>query len=112
DFGWFRDHGFDYIAVSSGQYMRYFIEGETAQRYRDYFLRLFEQGSREGTLLLDLTTHPLLIPDYRIKIFSTKNITAPPDFIPAPHFLRLRLLLYPVARKFASSGTEEAQRLN
>lgn len=83
DFNWFQHHGFDYVVVSSGQYMRYFVEGKRAQRYRDYFLHLFEDGAQKGTLLLDLTTHPLLIPDYRVKVYATHGQHKAPAFVPA-----------------------------
>ncbi len=83
DFAWFKDNGFDYVALSSGQYMRYFTEGERAEKYREYYLKFFRDGSQEGTLVLDLTTHPLLIPDYRVKIYSTKKLILPPQFDPA-----------------------------
>jgi hypothetical protein len=63
--------------------MRYFTEGEKARKYRDYFKNFFRDGSEQGTLVLDLTTHPLLIPDYRIKIYSTKKLHQPPQFVPA-----------------------------
>ncbi|HSP07128.1 MAG TPA: glycosyltransferase family 39 protein, partial [Acidobacteriota bacterium] len=66
NFHWFAEQGFDYVVLSSGQYMRYFVEGPRAESYKDYFLRFFQDASREGTLVLDLITHPTLIPDYRI----------------------------------------------
>jgi len=83
DFFWFRDHGFEYIVASSGQYMRYFTEGPSAMTYRDYYLKLFHDGSEQGTMVLDLITHPLLIPDYRIKVFSTHRLEYPPQFLAA-----------------------------
>ncbi|HEY4492662.1 MAG TPA: glycosyltransferase family 39 protein, partial [Acidobacteriota bacterium] len=83
DFAWFQANGFDYIAVSSGQYMRYFTEGDKAKKYRDYFLKLFADGNEKGTCVLDLVTHPLLIPDYRLKVFSTRRQHSPPQFLPA-----------------------------
>ena len=83
DFSWFKNNGYDYVVLSSGQYMRYFTEGEAAQKYREYFLKFFRNGSEQGTLVLDLTTHPLLIPDYRIKIYSTQKLHLPPQFVPA-----------------------------
>jgi hypothetical protein len=66
--------------------MRYFIEGETAHKYRDYFLKLFRDGSEEGTLILDLVTHPLTMPDFRIKVYSTTPEHSPPQFLPAIEF--------------------------
>lgn len=83
DFQWFRDHGFDYVTVSSGQYSRYFTEGKQAEQWKDYFLKLFKDGQDQGTLVLDLTTHPLLIPDYRVKIWSTHKLHESPAFLPA-----------------------------
>jgi len=83
DFLWFRDHNFEYIVVSSGQYMRYFTEGPSAQAYRDYYLRMFRDGTEQGTMVLDLITHPLLIPDFRIKVFSTKRSNLAPKFLDA-----------------------------
>ncbi len=83
DFAWFRDHGYDYVAVSSGQYMRYFTEGASAQKYRDYFLKLFADGASQGTLVLDLATHPLVLPDFRIKVYSTQKVHSNPEFVPA-----------------------------
>lgn len=83
DFQWFQQNGFDYLVVSSGQYMRYFIEGETAQKYKTYFSNLFRDGETRGTLLLDLVPHPLLIPDYRIKVYATRPSGLPAGFFPA-----------------------------
>ena len=83
DFRWFQQKGFDYIVVSSGQYMRYFIEGEAAQKYKDYFQNLFQDGETQGTLILDLAPHPILIPDYRIKVYSTRPSALPAGFFPA-----------------------------
>ena len=83
DFLWFQQRGFDYIIVSSGQYMRYFIEGETARKYKGYFQNLFNDGETRGTLILDLIPHPLLIPDYRIKVYSTRPSVLPAGFFPA-----------------------------
>lgn len=83
NFHWFAQQGFDYVVLSSGQYMRYFVEGTAAKAYGDYFLQFFSDASEQGTLVLDLITHPTLIPDYRIKIFSTHRLPAPPDFFPA-----------------------------
>jgi hypothetical protein len=83
DFRWFQQNGFDYLVVSSGQYMRYFIEGQTAQKYKDYFIHLFRDGETHGTLILDLTPHPLLIPDYRIKVYATRPSGLPAGFFPA-----------------------------
>lgn len=87
DFQWFRDHGFDYVVASSGQYARYFTEGREAEGYRNYFIKLFRDGSEQGTLVLDLTTHPFLIPDYRIKIWSTRKLNLSPQFVPAIDFV-------------------------
>src|SRR5262249_15845544 len=50
---------------------------------KDYFLKFFSDGMQEGSLVLDLETHPLLISDYRIKVFSTHPLHAPPQFLPA-----------------------------
>ncbi len=83
DFHWFQQKGFDYLVVSSGQYMRYFIEGQTAQKYKDYFKNLFQDGETHGTLILDLAPHPVLIPDYRIKIYATRPSALPAGFFPA-----------------------------
>ena len=83
DFLWFQQRNFDYVVVSSGQYMRYFIEGQAAQRYKDYFQNLFADGETRGTLILDLVPHPLLIPDYRIKVYSTRPSALPAAFLPA-----------------------------
>jgi len=83
DFNWFRNEGFDYIVVSSGQYMRYFVEGQPAEKYRQYYLKLFEDAEQNGTLVLDLTTHPTQIPDFRIKVFSTRKVPQHAAFIPA-----------------------------
>jgi hypothetical protein len=69
--------------VSSGQYMRYFIEGEAAHRYRDYFKTLFQDAETRGSLILDLVPHPILIPDFRIKVFSTRPSALPAGFYPA-----------------------------
>jgi hypothetical protein len=73
DFQWFVKEGFDYVVVSSGQYMRYYTEGPQAKSFKDYFETFFKQAEVEGTLILDLVTHPTLIPDYRIKIYSTNR---------------------------------------
>ncbi|HEY7160241.1 MAG TPA: hypothetical protein VH815_03235, partial [Acidobacteriota bacterium] len=83
DFRWFVDQHFDYVVFSSGQYMRYFTEGAKAQKFKDYFQKFFEEAQAEGTLVLDLTTHPTLIPDYRIKVYSTKHSRSIPEFFPA-----------------------------
>jgi hypothetical protein len=83
DFRWFQQHGFQYVVVSSGQYMRYFIEGRSAQKYKDYFRTLFQDGETRGTLVLDLVPHPILIPDYRIKIYATQPSPQPAGFTPA-----------------------------
>ncbi len=83
DFRWFQQNGFDYIVVSSGQYMRYFIEGEAALRYKNYFSTLFQDAETRGALILDLLPHPLLIPDYRIKVFATRPSAIPAGFFPA-----------------------------
>src|SRR5262249_36630737 len=80
---WFAQNGFDYVVVSSGQYINYFTEGEKALKYKNYFLRFFEDGEKDGSLVLDLITHPFLIPDYRIKVYSTRRRPDPPAFIPA-----------------------------
>jgi hypothetical protein len=83
DFQWFVDQGFDYVVLSSGQYVQYFANGNSTRQYRDYYTKFFEDATRKGTLLLDLATHPVLIPDYRIKVFSTRKNDNPPGFIPA-----------------------------
>ena len=83
DFLWFQQNGFDYVVVSSGQYMRYFIEGEAAQRYKNYFSTLFQDAETRGALILDLLPHPLFIPDFRIKVFATRPSTIPASFFPA-----------------------------
>jgi hypothetical protein len=83
DFKWFVDQHFDYVVFSSGQYMRYFTEGAKAQKFKDYFVTFFSEAQAEGTLVLDLTTHPTLIPDYRIKVYSTKPTRSIPEFFPA-----------------------------
>lgn len=83
DFNWFFQQGFDYVIVSSGQYMRYFVEGQNAQKYRDYFLKFFQDAGQKGTLVLDLATHPTEIPDYRIKVYSTQKLHVPPSFFPS-----------------------------
>lgn len=83
EFRWFVNQDFDYVVLSSGQYMRYFTEGAKAQKFKDYFLRFFTQAQSEGTLVLDLTTHPTLIPDYRVKVYSTKRNRSVPEFFPA-----------------------------
>ena len=83
DFRWFQQNGFDYIVVSSGQYMRYFIEGEAAQRYKNYFKTLFQDAETRGSLILDLLPHPTLIPDFRIKVFATRPASIPTGFFPA-----------------------------
>ena len=83
NFKWFQENGFDYIVVSSGQYMRYFIEGESAAKYKDYFRDLFKDGEQLGVQVLDLAPHPLLIPNYRIKVYATQHRSTPPRFIPA-----------------------------
>jgi hypothetical protein len=83
DFRWFQQKGFDYVVVSSGQYMRYFIEGEAADRYKNYFKNLFQDGETLGTLILDLAPHPVLIPDYRIKVYATRRSALPAGFFPA-----------------------------
>jgi|GEM_PF-5910147 len=83
DFRWFQKNAFQYVVVSSGQYMRYFIEGPSAQRYKDYFQTLFQDGETRGSLVLDLIPHPILIPDYRIKIYSTQPSPQPAGFTPA-----------------------------
>jgi 4-amino-4-deoxy-L-arabinose transferase-like glycosyltransferase len=99
DFRWFRQNGFDYLVVSSGQYMRYFIEGQTAQKYKDYFIKLFRDGETEGTLILDLTPHPLLIPDYRIKVYATN-----PSRLPAGFFSAIEVETGEVTYSLARSG--------
>jgi hypothetical protein len=83
DFQWFVKGGFDYVVVSSGQYMRYYTEGPKAKPFRNYFEKFFQQAPADGTLLLDLITHPALIPDYRIKVYSTKRTNVKPGFIQA-----------------------------
>ena len=45
--------------------------------------KFFEDAQAKGSLVLDLTTHPTLIPDYRIKVYSTKQIRLLPEFFPA-----------------------------
>jgi len=97
DFFWFRDHGFEYIVVSSGQYMRYFTEGPSAQTYRDYYLKMFRDGSEQGTMVLDLITHPFFIPDYRIKVFSTKRSNLLPRFLDAVDG-NIETVTYPLTR--------------
>jgi hypothetical protein len=83
DFRWFVKENFDYVVVSSGQYMRYYTEGPDAKKFKDYFETFFAQAPTEGTLMLDLVTHPTLIPDYRIKVYSTKRAHVRPGFIQA-----------------------------
>jgi hypothetical protein len=83
DFQWFVNQGFDYVVLSSGQYMRYFTEGAKAQKFKDYFQKFFADAQANGSLVLDLTTHPTLIPDYRIKVYSTKQNRSLPQFFPA-----------------------------
>jgi hypothetical protein len=83
DFRWFVKENFDYVVVSSGQYMRYYTEGPNAKKFKDYFETFFAQAPAEGTLLLDLVTHPTLIPDYRIKVYSTDRAHVRPGFIQA-----------------------------
>lgn len=97
DFFWFRNRGFEYIVVSSGQYMRYFTEGPSAQTYRDYYLKLFRDGNERGTMVLDLITHPLFIPDYRIKVFSTQRSSLAPKFLDAVDG-NLETVTYPLTR--------------
>ncbi len=80
DFQWFVKEGFDYVVVSSGQYMRYYTEGPQAKKFKDYFETFFQQAPAEGALILDLVTHPTLIPDYRIKVFSTNRLHVRPGF--------------------------------
>jgi hypothetical protein len=83
DFSWFRSQGFDYVVLSSGQYVQYFTDSPSLNRYRDYFIKFFQEAAERGTLVLDLATHPVLIPDYRIKVFSTRKMHSPPGFYPA-----------------------------
>lgn len=83
DFAWFKEHGFDYVVLSSGQYVQYFTESANVKRYGDYFVKFFEEAADTGTLVLDLATHPVLIPDYRIKVFSTRKMHSRPGFFPA-----------------------------
>ncbi|MCI0442806.1 glycosyltransferase family 39 protein [bacterium] len=83
EFQWFVNQGFDYVVLSSGQYMRYFTEGAKAQKFKDYFQKFFADAQDKGSLVLDLTTHPTLIPDYRIKVYSTKQNRSLPEFSPA-----------------------------
>lgn len=83
DFKWFLNQHFDYVVFSSGQYMRYFTEGAKAQKFKDYFVKFFAEAQGQGSLVLDLTTHPTLIPDFRIKVYSTKPTRSIPEFFPA-----------------------------
>jgi hypothetical protein len=63
--------------------MRYYTEGPNAKKFKDYFETFFAQAPAEGTLVLDLVTHPTLIPDYRIKVYSTDRAHVRPGFIQA-----------------------------